>query len=45
MIKIIWNNPVGIVEEYEHINNHYVDRKIELFEVSRSYNELIEVRH
>ena len=23
--KIIWNNPVGIVEEYEHINNHYVD--------------------
>ena len=23
--KIIWNNPVSIVEKYEKLNNHYVD--------------------
>ena len=23
---IIWNNPVDIVEEYENINSHYIDR-------------------
>ena len=22
---IIWNNPVGIVEKYEKLNNHYID--------------------
>ena len=23
---IIWNNPVDIVEKYEKLNSHYIDR-------------------